>query len=128
MKNKIVFIAIILFTIIFGFSMTSCNNKDGGTLEVINATDVDIYFIVFNGTSSLSETNKKIDELNAPEKAADKAKYIKTINSDNRENIPFDGNTFITYKWWTTNDELFDFGSRIVEKGNTVTITAKNPQ
>jgi hypothetical protein len=122
MKNKIVFITIISFAIIFGFSIISCNEEEGGTVKLKNETNENVYFIAFSGVSSLNEINKKIKELDKPENEQKKKDSIVTIESVSTKEIPFYENTIISYKWWT-DSELFDFGSTFMEKGRVETIT-----
>jgi hypothetical protein len=122
MKNKIVFALVIAFSVIFGFSMISCNQGAANTVVVKNGTGEDIYIVVLTGTISFNELNKRIREFTNDEWND----YVVIIVADETKTYDFENSKVITYKWWTETG-ITDFGSIMVQDDKAVTILVKKP-
>ncbi|MCL2271223.1 MAG: hypothetical protein FWC19_00260 [Treponema sp.] len=130
-KNKIIF-SVIALMLIINFLAAGCGNPQGGELEIHNATGSQdsFYAVVIFGAFSQKEVMKKIREYSAEDR---KNNVIRFLNDEKKKYSVFE-NSVVTYYWWTekgteeSNFEkpaLYDFGSKFIDNGNVVTVTAK---
>ena len=123
MKNKIKYFVVITFAVVINILIVRCGKETGGKLYIENITGYEVHAVVYSGILSFNEVKNKIGNYSNE----DKEENICKINNGDKGTWIIFEDGIITYYWCTEgkDPQIFDFGSKKMERGSPITVTAR---